>query len=89
MTLTSTPAYIATVGADYTIVLPEEIPVGAQVTITVIPTNVPNQPDDEARRSRFDETLAAIRAASVADTTSPTISDAELDSLIKTARSFS
>jgi hypothetical protein len=84
MTLTSTHAYIAIVGADHTIVLPEEIPVGAQVTITVIPPGVSEQRDDEARRSRFEETLAATRAASTIESTEP--SEAELDALIKKAR---
>jgi hypothetical protein len=86
MSLTSTPAYVATVGEDHTIVLPEEIPVGAQVTITVIPSSVPNKHDDDARRARFEATLAAIQAASTVGATPPAISDAELDALIKKAR---
>jgi hypothetical protein len=88
MTITTTPAYIATVGDDHTIVLPEEIPVGARVTITVIPTG-PNQQEDEARSARFAETLAAIQAAARARTTPPAISDAELGALIKKARKAS
>ena len=83
MTLTSTPAYIAIVGADHTIVLPEEIPVGAQVTITVIPPSVSDQGADMARRSRFEETLAAIQAASTIE--SRELSEVELDALIKKA----
>ena len=86
MSLTSTPAYVATVGEDHTIVLPEEIPVGAQVTITVIPSSVPDPHDGGTRRARFEETLAAIHAASTVETTPPAISDAELDALIKKAR---
>ena len=85
MPLTSTPAYIATVGEDHTIVLPEDIPVGAQVTITMIPSSAPNE-HDEARRARFAETLAAIHAASTTETAPPAISDSELDALIKRAR---
>jgi predicted SPOUT superfamily RNA methylase MTH1 len=88
MTITTTPAYIATVGDDHTIVLPEEIPVGARVTITVIPS-VSDQQDGEARSARFSETLAAIQAAANARTTPPAISDAELDALIKKARKAS
>jgi hypothetical protein len=84
MTLTSTPAYIAIVGADHTIVLPDEIPVGAQVTITVIPSGASDRTDDETRRSRFKETLTAIKAASSAE--SRELSDAELDDLIEKAR---
>jgi hypothetical protein len=87
MTITTTPAYIATVGDDHTVVLPEEIPVGARVTITVIPS-VSDQQDGEARSARFSATLAAIQAAS-ARTTPPAISDAELDTLIKKARKTS
>src|SRR5262245_32547510 len=86
MTLTLTPAYIASVGADRTIVLPEEIPVGALVTITVIPSDLLDQRDDTARRSRFEETRAAIRATSTTETTPPAISDAQLKALIKKAR---
>ena len=85
MSLTSTPAYIAIVGEDHTIILPEEIPVGAQVTITVILPTAPNELD-ETRRARFEETLAAIHAASVVETPAPAISDQELDTLIKKAR---
>jgi len=87
MPLTSTPAYIAIVGEDHTVVLPEEIPIGAQVTITVIPP-VQNQLDDRARSARFAETLAAIRAATNAPNP-PAISDTELDVLIKKARKAS
>ena len=88
MTITTTPAYIATVGDDHTIVLPEEIPVGARVTITVIPS-VSDQLNGEARSARFSETLAAIQAAASVRTTPPAISDAELDALIKKARKAS
>jgi hypothetical protein len=84
MPLTSTPAYIATVGEDRTIVLPAEIPIGAQVIITVVPA-VQNQSDDQAYSTPFATTLAAIRAAANMPTP-PAISDAELDALIKKAR---
>ena len=84
MTLTTTPAYIAIVGEDHTIVLPDEIPVGAQVTITVIPSGMPDQKEEEARHSRFEVTLNAIKAAPTA--TAKELSDAELDALIKKAR---
>ena len=86
MTLTSTPAYVATVGEDHTIVLPDEIPVGAKVTITVIPANVPTDHDEDARRTRFEETLAAIHAASNVGITSSAGPDGDLDALIKKAR---
>jgi hypothetical protein len=86
MPLTSIPAYVATVGEDHTVVLPDEIPVGSKVTITVIPYSVPNELDEQARRARFEATLAAIREASTTETTPLAISDTELDVLIKKAR---
>jgi hypothetical protein len=89
MPLTSTPAYIVTVGADHTVVLPKEIPVGSQVTITVIPSSALDQQDDAARHARFGETLAALQSASTTGATPATVSDADLDSLIKKARKAS
>ena len=89
MPLTSTPAYVVTVGADHTIILPEEIPVGSQVTITVIPSGASSQPDDAVRQAHFGEMLAAIQSALAAETESDTISDADLDALIKKARKAS
>ena len=86
MHVTSTPAYIVTVGADHTVILPEEIPVGSQVTITVIPSSALDQPNEAARHARFGETLAAIQSALTSGTTPATISDADLDTLIKKAR---
>jgi len=89
MPLTSTPAYIVTVSADHTVVLPEEIPVGSQVTITVIPSGARDQQDDAARHARFGETLAALQSALTIETTPATVSDADLDKLIKKARKAS
>lgn len=88
MPLTTIPAYITIVGPDHTIVLPEEIPIGAQVTITVLPPTSSLQ-NDESRSTRFAETLAAIQTASSARISPPAISDAELDALIKEARKAS
>jgi len=64
MALETIPAYITKVGSDHTIVLPNEMPVGAMVAVIVVPTDVAAA-DVAARRARFAETLAAIRAASV------------------------
>ena len=86
MTLTSTPAYVAVVGEDHIIILPTEIPIGAKVTITVVPPTELSQQDDEERQGRFGKTLAAIHEASAAGKTAPPISDTELDELIKKAR---
>lgn len=84
MALETTPAYVTKVGSDHTIVLPEEMPVGATVAVIVVPTGVATG-DDAARRARFAETLTAIRAAS-AGGSQPAISDGELDALIEKAR---
>jgi hypothetical protein len=84
MALETTPAYVTKVGSDHTIVLPDEMPIGATVAIIVVPTGAASG-DDAARRARFAETLAAIRAAS-AGRPQPAISDGELDALIEKAR---
>ena len=88
MSLTSTPAYVATVGEDHIIVLPEEIPVGAQVIITVIPSAF-EQLGDDARRARFARTLAAIDAASRSEAAQPDISEVDLDAVVEQARTTS
>jgi hypothetical protein len=88
MPLTATPDYIVTVSADHTIVLPDEIPVGSQVTITVIPSSTMQQENAE-RKARFGETIAAIQSALAHGSALATISDADLDTLIKKARKAS
>jgi hypothetical protein len=46
-----------------------------------------NPPEhDNERRARFAATLEAIRAASAADIPAPTITDTDLEALIKIAR---
>ena len=79
----TTQAYIATVGPDHTIVLPEDIAVGS--TVVVVLMSNPSEHDNE-RRARFAATLEAIRAASAADISDPTITDTDLEALIKKAR---
>jgi hypothetical protein len=85
MTLTSTPAYITVVGEDHIIILPKEIPIGAKVTITVVPPTELSRQGDEERQGRFGKTLTAIHEASAAGKPEPPLSDAELDDLIKKA----
>jgi len=84
MALETIPAYITKVGSDHTIVLPDEMPVGATVAVIVVPADI-TAADDAARRARFAETLTAIRDAS-AGGSRPAISDGELDALIEKAR---
>lgn len=80
-----TSAYVTTVGADRTIKLPPDMPVGATVAVIAVPTSV-SELDAEARRARFAATLAAIREASRAGAPSTNISDAELTALVEKAR---
>lgn len=82
MTLETTSAFITTVGPDHTIVLPEDIAVGA--TVAVVLMSNPLQENGE-RQARFAATLAAIRAAA-AETTPPPVTEAELAGVIKKAR---
>ncbi len=81
MTITSTPAFIGTLDANRTIVLPPEVPAGSTVAVFVVP---PTASDEAARHARFAETLAAVRAAS--QLPQPEISDAKRDALIREAR---
>lgn len=86
MEFVATPAYIVTVGDDHTIVLPKDIPVGAQVTITVIAPPPNEARAVEQRRKDFAEMRGAVKAALLAEPTLPHLSDTELDALIKKAR---
>jgi hypothetical protein len=86
MTLETTRAYITIVGPDHTVVVPDDIAVGATVAVVVMSTT----PDAEAeRQARFAATLAAIRAASAPETTPAAVTDTELEALIKEARQTS
>jgi hypothetical protein len=85
MAIEMTPAYVATVGADHTIVVPEDIPIGTTVAVIVMPSESVKM-SEEARHARFAETLAAIREASLQYSEETPISDADLDALIKKAR---
>ncbi len=86
MTLETTPAYITTVGPDHTIALPDDITVGATVAV-VLMSDSPK--DDDERQARFAATLEAIRAASAAQASLPTVTDADIEALIKKARQSS
>jgi hypothetical protein len=80
-----TSAFVTTVGADRTIKLPPDMPVGATVAVIAVPTSTSEQ-ETEARRARFAATLAAIREASKAGAPRISISDAELTALVEKAR---
>ncbi len=84
MDVEMTPTYITTIRPDRTIALPPEMPVGATVAVIVVPAR-PSAPDEAARRTRFETTLAAIRASMHA-TPPPVPPDGELDALIERAR---
>lgn len=80
-----TPAYVATVRADHTVVLPADVPVGSKVAVVIMS---PDEGDkaEKARRARFQKVLDAIKAATEAGFTPPAISDAEIDARIERAR---
>jgi hypothetical protein len=61
------------------------MPTGATVAVIVVPTGTPES-DDAVRRARFEETLSAIRAASVLESSPDIVSDEELDALVEQAR---
>ncbi len=63
MSVELTPAYVATVRPDHTIILPEEMPVGAQVMVILVPPKAVALESDPARAARFAATLAVIKAA--------------------------
>lgn len=82
MTLKTTSAYITTVGPDHTIVLPDDIAVGATVAVVLMPLSAETE-----RQARFAATLAAVRAA--AGQATPPVTDEELKVLVKKARQAS
>ncbi|MCB0105642.1 MAG: hypothetical protein KDE53_07030 [Caldilineaceae bacterium] len=81
----TTPAYIFTVRSDHTVVLPNDVPIGAKVAVVLV------GPDDEKivdkmRHARFQKVLDAIKAAVDSGYEPPAISDAEIDARIERAR---
>ena len=83
--MTTTSAFVSTVKADRTIVVPEGIPVGAKVAVVLLPTEE-TQEESAARNMRFQKVMDTIRAAINTNFTSPSVSDKELDKLIEEAR---
>ena len=86
MELETIPAYITVVNPDRTIVLPDDMPIGARVAVVIVPSDLSLPDNDAARHERFAKTLAAIKAAMESAEPSPTISDDDLDELIEAAR---
>ena len=83
--MTTTSAFVSTVNADRTIVLPEGIPVGAKVAVVLLPSDE-TQEESAARNMRFQKVMDAIRAAINNNFAAPSISDKELEQLIEEAR---
>ena len=81
----TTATYMSTIKADHTVELLENMPVGAQIAVTLLPTEEP-QEENAARNLRFQEVMAAIRVAIDSNYTTPEISDQELNQLIHEAR---
>jgi hypothetical protein len=85
MSLSTTPAYIGTVGEGHTVSVPSEVPIGSKVAILLLPPEASDE-KESARKERFESVLAAIRSAIAAGYTTPTISDEELEARIRRAR---
>jgi hypothetical protein len=83
--MTTTSAFVSTVKADRTIVLPEGIPVGARVAVVLLPQEE-LQEESAARNMRFQSVMDAIRAAINSNFEAPAISNKDLDQLIQEAR---
>jgi hypothetical protein len=82
MPATITPAYITTIRPDRTIVVPDEMAVGATVAVVILPSM--SEPNNPERKERFEATLRAINNASTVEN-APPISDEQLNKLIKEA----
>jgi hypothetical protein len=78
----TTQVYIATVGPDHTIVLPEDIAVGSTVVVVLLSTPPEYDPH---RQARFMATIEAIRAAMAIETSPLDIANTDLEALIKKA----
>ena len=85
MSLSTTPAYIGTVGEGHIVSVPSEVPIGAKVAILLLPPD-PIDERESTRKERFESVLAGIRSAIAAGYTTPAISDEELDARIRRAR---
>ena len=83
--MTTTSAYVSTVGADRTIVLPESVPVGAKVAVVLLPADETFD-GNEARKARFRIVMDAIRAAMDSRFPAREVGEAELEKLIDEAR---
>ena len=81
----TTATYISTIKANHTVELPESMPVGAQVAVTLLPTKESHE-ENAARDLRFQKVMEAIRAAINSNYTTPEIPDQELNQLIRDAR---
>jgi len=83
--MTTTSAYVSTVSADRTIVLPESVPVGAKVAVVLLPVDE-TLDKSETRSARFQIVMDAIRAAMDSHFAAREVTDAELKQLIGEAR---
>ena len=83
--MTTTSAYVSTVGSDRTIVLPESVPVGAKVAVVLLPTEEAGA-ESQSRSARFQIVMDAIRAAMESNYATREVTDVELDQMIVEAR---
>jgi len=80
-----TTTYFAVIEADHTIKAPSDLPVGERVMLVRVPSLGDLQHDPE-RLARFAATRQALMLASEAGMPSPSLSDAEIVTLVKRAR---
>ena len=83
--MTTTSAYVSTVGADRTIVLPESVPVGAKVAVVLLPADE-KVDESETRSARFQIVMDAIQAAMDSHFATREVTEPELKQLIGEAR---
>ena len=88
MAIELTPAYVATVRPDHTVVLPEEMPIGSTVMVIVLPSKAVAPENDPTRAARFEATLAAVKAAMENPIPNPP-TDEELKAMVEKARKAS
>lgn len=83
--MTMTSAFYSIVGDDHRILLPKSVPVGTKVAVVLFPSEAA-EAVETARNHRFQAVLDAVRSAMHSDFPVPTITNEELNRLIREAR---
>ena len=83
--MTITSAYVSTVGADRTIVLPEGVPIDVKIAVALLPDDE-TVGGGEARSTRFQIVMDGIQSAMDSHFAMREVTEAELKQLIYEAR---